>query len=65
MERSLICPGCLSRYEDIRGLIYVVGVAVGTRCENDWHLGATYNPNRWELSEFDREFLDEQHVSQR
>ena len=65
MERSPICPNCLSKYENIPGMIYATKQVVGTRCADTWHLGAEYNPDRWDLSEFDREFLDEQKISQR
>jgi hypothetical protein len=46
-------------------MIYRVGVVVGERCEDAWHRGAEYDPNRWQLSAFDEEFLSEQHISQR
>ena len=63
MERSPICPGCLSKYLEIHGLVYGVGSCVGTRCEDDWHKGVGYNPDRWELTAFDEEFLAENLVS--
>jgi hypothetical protein len=65
MERSPICPTCLSKHENIPGMLYADKQVVGTRCDDIWHRGAEYNPNRWNLSEFDREFLDEQRISQR
>jgi len=65
MERSPICPTCLSKLLNIHGMVYSPGQYVGERCTDTWHLGAEYDPNRWELSEFDREFLAEQKVSQR
>jgi hypothetical protein len=63
MERSPICPNCLSKHENIHGMLYAVGQTVGTRCDDAWHLGATYNPDRWILSAFDEEFLAENLVS--
>lgn len=65
MERSPICPRCLSKHADIHGMVYAVGVILGLQCEDVWHRGAEYNPNKWVLSEFDREFLAEQHISER
>jgi hypothetical protein len=65
MERSPICPNCLSKFNDIRGCIYVDGKVTGRRCEDDWHRGIGYDPNKWDLSEFDTEFLSEQKVSSR
>jgi hypothetical protein len=65
MDRSPICPTCLSKNEDIHGMVYPAGNHVGERCDDAWHRGAEYDPNRWQLSAFDREFLSEQKVSQR
>ena len=65
MERSPICPNCLSKYPEIRGQVYPSGGYLGTRCEDVWHKGAEYDPNKWDLSAFDQEFLAEQHISQR
>jgi len=65
MERSPICASCLSKYPDIRGLIYSEGNPVGVQCSNVWHNGPNYDPDRWVLSPFDFEFLSEQHVSTR
>jgi hypothetical protein len=65
MERSPICPNCLSKFAEIHGMLYRNGNPVGERCENTWHLGAEYNPDRWVLSAFDEEFLEEQHISTR
>ena len=65
MERSPICPNCLSKFCDIKGLLYVSGSPVGVQCTDNWHLGPEYNPDRWELSAGDEEFLAEQHVSTR
>ena len=63
MERNPICPNCLSRFENIHGLVYRVGVVVGERCEDVWHRGAQYDPNKWDLSEADKEFLLQDHIS--
>lgn len=65
MERSPICPNCLSKFCDVHGMLYHVGSSVGERCDDSWHKGAEYDPNRWVLSAFDFEFLAEQHVSTR
>jgi hypothetical protein len=65
MERSPICATCLSKYPDIRGLVYFPGQVVGTQCPDAWHRGADYDPDKWVLSAFDEEFLTEQKVSSR
>jgi hypothetical protein len=65
MERSPICPNCLSKFCEIHGMLYRAGNPVGERCEDVWHLGAEYNPDRWELSAFDEEFLSEQKIAAR
>jgi hypothetical protein len=44
-------------------MLYAVGQVVGTRCEDAWHKGVGYNPDRWELTAFDEEFLAENLVS--
>ena len=65
MERSPICVTCLSKYPDIRGLVYTPGMTVGLQCGDTWHLGAEHNPDRWVLSAFDTEMLAELHISER
>lgn len=65
MERSPICPNCLSKFSDIRGMLYRDGKPIGERCEDDWHRGAGYDPNRWELSSSDIAWLSEGLVSTR
>ena len=65
MEHSPCCPQCCSRYANIRGLLYSPGQVVGTQCPDIWHRGADYDPDKWVLSEFDTEFLAEQHISPR
>lgn len=65
MERIPLCPTCLSKWLEIHGMIYRDGRPTGERCEDIWHMGAEYNPNRWVLSAFDEEFLAEQHITQR
>ena len=65
MERPEVCPYCLSKYTDIRGLVYGPGDRVGTQCPNDWHRGPGYDPNVFKLSAFDEEFLAEQKISVR
>ena len=63
MERSPICPRCLSKFPDIRGLIYTMGDRVGKQCEDVWQRGVEYDPDRWVLTPFDEEFLSEQKIS--
>jgi hypothetical protein len=46
-------------------MVYAVGVVLGLQCEDVWHRGAQYDPNKWVLSAFDEEFLSEQKVSTR
>ena len=65
MERSPVCPTCISKYDDIKGMVYGPGEVSGHQCTDSWHLGCNYDPNRWVLSPFDFEFLEEQHVSSR
>ena len=63
MERSPICPKCLSKDPLIRGLIYTMGDRVGKQCEDLFHCRSDYNPDRWDLTAYDEEFLSEQHIS--
>ena len=63
MEHSPICPKCLSRFVEIHGLIYHQGSPVGERCEDAFHRGPGYDPDRWILSAQDEEFLAEQKIS--
>lgn len=63
MERLPICPNCLSKHPDIRGMFYRNGKLTGERCEDIWHRGPQYDPDRWILSAQDEEFLAEQKVS--
>lgn len=65
MERSPICPNCLSKNEDIHGMIYSVGQVVGVRCSDLWHKGWISDPDKWVLTAYDQEFLAEQKVSAR
>jgi hypothetical protein len=65
MEHSPICAQCLSKYRNIRGLLYAPGSHVGVQCDDIWHKGWDYDPNKWVLSPFDLEFLAEQRVSPR
>jgi hypothetical protein len=57
MERSPICPKCLSKYLDIRGCIFHAGKTASEICEDVWHRGAEYNPDVLVLTAKDREFL--------
>lgn len=65
MDRPALCPGCLSKYEEIHGLIFAAGSTASTQCDHDWHRGVTWNPDRWVLTPFDEEFLSEQKVASR
>ena len=62
MERLPICPGCLSKWPDIKGLVYSAGATVGTQCADEWHRGVGYDPNKLDLTDADREFLAGQHI---
>ena len=53
MERSPVCPSCLSKYADIRGMLYPCGSYVGYQCEDIWHRGAEYDPNTLFLNDAD------------
>jgi hypothetical protein len=44
-------------------MLYAPGQVVGTRCEDSWHKGAQYDPNKWDLNEADKEFLIKEHIS--
>jgi hypothetical protein len=65
MERSPICPQCLSKWPDIKSLLYTAGQHVGQPCEDVWHKGSNYDPDRWVLSAQDEEFLETQRISKR
>lgn len=52
-----VCPTCLSRHEDIHGMIYLAGAAAGIRCEDDWHKGSGYDPEELNLTDADRAWL--------
>jgi hypothetical protein len=62
MERSPVCPKCLSKFLDIRGCIYH-GKTASTICEDAWHRGADYNPDVLVLTAQDRDFLASVKVS--
>ena len=57
MAHPTLCPSCLSKYQDIRGLLYAYGSAFGVQCEDGWHRGANYNPDVLVLSDTDRAML--------
>jgi len=57
MAHDSICPGCASRYEDIRGLLYSPGATVGTQCLNDWHRGSGFDRSKLVLTAEDRVLL--------
>lgn len=63
MERPPICMVCLSKYPDIHGMVYAPGATLGVPCDDDWHRGVGYDPNKWKLTAFDEEFLAEQRIS--
>ncbi len=62
MERPTTCPQCASRFEDIHGLIYALGMAVGKPCEHEWHRGPGYDPSELHLTDEDRAFLMRQRI---
>jgi hypothetical protein len=63
MDRPILCPNCLSKYLEIHGMLYRDGKPVGERCEDIWHRGPEYDPDRWILSAQDEEFLETQKIS--
>ena len=63
MERSPCCPTCLSKYEDVHGMIYPCGATDPRRCEDIWHRGSQYDPNKLDLSDEDMEFLKDLRVT--
>ena len=74
MGTSTLCPTCLSKYPDIKGLIYAYGSAYGTQCADLWHKGSDYDPSVLKLTTSDKQLLrdldivlpeDEGHAIQR
>ena len=64
MDRPDRCPRCLSKFADIKGVIYPNGNANdGFQCDDPWHLGVGYDPNILVLTEEDRAFLKEMLVA--
>ena len=61
MERPSVCPACLSKYEDIRGMVYPAGSFQGATCKDSWHRGAEY-PNELQLTPEDQKFLAWQYI---
>ena len=57
MAFPTLCPKCMSRYPDIRGMIYPVGSYIGDQCQDAWHKGAGYDPNVLTLTDADRSLL--------
>ncbi len=43
-------------------MIYPCGATDGRRCEDVWHRGAKYDPDRFDLSDEDRAFLRENKI---
>jgi hypothetical protein len=60
LERSPCCPTCLSKYEDVHG---PCGATDPRRCEDIWHRGSQYDPNKLDLSDEDMEFLKDLRVT--
>jgi hypothetical protein len=63
MAHASTCPGCASRWPDIRGLLYSPGATVGTQCTDDWHKGADYHPEILVLTVEDRAWLAGMHIT--
>lgn len=57
MAYPTLCPKCLSRYPDIRGMIYPVGSYIGKQCEDGWHRGPDYDPSVLTLTISDKQLL--------
>jgi hypothetical protein len=55
MDRPAVCPACLQRYADIRGMIYPDGGPNGHQCDDSWHDGEKYNDLK--LSPEDKDLL--------
>ena len=51
------CPTCYSKYPDIHGVLFSPGCAAGRPCEDLWHRGKDYDPNKLNLTEQDRAWL--------
>jgi len=62
MDWPKVCPTCLSKYADIRGMVYPAGGATGDRCEHEWHKGEGYDPSVLNLTDDDRAFLMREHI---
>lgn len=58
LERLKVCPTCISRFEDIHGIVYPAGSYSGTPCEDSWHRGPNYNPDVLVLTEADRKMFE-------
>ncbi len=58
MEHLPLCPRCLSKFKDIRGMIFIGGIPMG-QCEDNWH---GKDPELFLLTEKDQEFLAAQHI---
>ena len=44
-------------------MIYPVGGLPAYRCENEWHMGAGYDPNELNLTRADKAFLSELNIA--
>jgi hypothetical protein len=62
LERPSVCPACLSKYSDIRGMTYGIGQYIGDPCTDDWHKGANYNPSELVLTDYDRDMFAAIHI---
>jgi hypothetical protein len=57
------CPKCLSKFSDIRGVIYPSGNANDNfQCDDVWHRGPGYSPDVLILTLADQEFLAEMNI---
>ncbi len=62
-DRPNMCPGCNSRYHDVRGQIFPVGNVAGYRCEHPWHCNNGCDPSVLNLTEADKKFLSDQRIA--
>lgn len=64
-EWPIVCPKCLQKHENIHGMVYADGSAVGERCDHPWHKGPGYRPEELHLSDDDRAFLSRMNIGAR
>jgi len=57
-HRAPTCPRCLSRFRDIRGMVFIGGIPMRT-CDDAWHGG---DPDILILTDADQEWLAAQNI---